>query len=65
MIKNLYLCLKNMLKHLTDKLGDDSLCNYQQYMKLKKRKNNKKKFYMYTWTYNGKQFLQRPSTTNK
>tara|TARA_Y100001958_G_C21109681_1_gene457044 strand:+ start:101 stop:241 length:141 start_codon:yes stop_codon:yes gene_type:complete len=46
-----------MLKHLTDKLGDDSLCNYQQYMKLKKRKNNKKKFYMYTWTYNGKQFL--------
>ena len=56
MIKNLYLCLKNMLKHLNDTFGDDSLCNYQQYMKLK-RKNNKKKFYMYTWTYNGKQFL--------
>ena len=57
MIKNLYLCLKNMLKHLNDTFGDDTLSDYTQYMKFKKRKNNKKKFYMYTWTYNGKQFL--------
>ena len=56
MIKNLYLCLKNMLKHLNDKLGDDSLSDYTQYMKLK-RKDNKKKFYMYSWTYNGTIFL--------
>tara|TARA_Y100001970_G_C14003252_1_gene734509 strand:- start:362 stop:499 length:138 start_codon:yes stop_codon:yes gene_type:complete len=45
-----------MLKHLNDILGDDSLCDYKHYIKLKKI-NNKKKFYMYTWIYNGTNFL--------
>ena len=47
MIKNLYLCLKNMQKHFSNELlGDDSLSNYTKFMK-KNNKYKKKKNYFY------------------
>ena len=58
MIKNLYLCLKNMQKHFSNELlGDDSLSDIRQFMKRNKKYTQKKKLYLYSWTYNGNKFL--------
>ena len=58
MIKNLYLYSKNMLRHFSDDiLGDDSLSDIRQFMKRNKKYSQKKKLYLYSWTYNGNKFL--------
>ena len=58
MIKNLYLYSKNMLRHFSDDiLGDDSLSDTRQFMKINKKYIQKKKLYLYSWTYNGDKFL--------
>ena len=58
MIKNLYLCLKNMQKHFSNELlGDDSLSNYTKFMKKNNKYKKKKKLFLYTWTYDGKKYL--------
>ena len=66
MIKNLYSYLENMLRYFSnDILGDDSLSDIQQFMKVKKKYNKKKKLFLYSWTYNGHIYLYYPTTTNK
>ena len=46
MIKNLYSCLKNMLRHFSnDILGDDSLNDIQQFINIKKKYNKKKNYF--------------------
>ena len=58
MIKNLYLYSKNMLRHFSDDiLGDDSLSDIRQFMKINKKYTQKKRLFLYSWTYNGKRFL--------
>ena len=47
-----------MLRHFSDDiLGDDSLSDIRQFMKRNKKYTQKKKLYLYSWTYNGNKFL--------
>jgi len=55
-----------MLRHFSnDILGDDSLSDIQQFINIKKKYNQKKKLFLYSWTYNGHIYLHKPSTSNK
>ena len=47
-----------MKRHLiNDIFGDDSLCDYTQFMKPKTINKNKVKIYIYSWIYDGLKFL--------
>ena len=47
-----------MPRHFSnDILGDDSLSDTRQFIKINKKYTQKKKLFLYSWTYNGKKFL--------
>ena len=57
-----------MTRHLINEtFGDDSLNDYIHFMKKKQQKNHikKNKIYIYSWVYNGTEFVQGETTPQK
>ena len=55
-----------MPRHFSnDILGDDSLSDIQQFMKVKKKYNKKKKLFLYSWTYNGHIYIHQAPPTKE
>ena len=46
-------------------MGDDSLSDYTHFMKKKNNYKKKNKLYIYSWIYNGNEYLKTPPPSNK